>query len=281
MTSASAPILRAILAALALVPALGVAAPPTVGGCQVLPADNYWNTPVDNLPVHWLSPTWVGTIGTASHLHADWGNVLADNFGIPFATVTGAQPLVPIQNYTDVPLPFTDLGGDFSDESDPGPYPIPPTAPVEGGAGSGGDMHVLVLETTNCVLYELYFANYVGDPQNSWVASSFAKWPLNSNALRPTGWTSADAAGLPIFPGLVRYDEASSGEITHAIRFTAKLIWGRTRPPATRSTCGPAATPRATTRRSRARPWARASASRRATTSPPRSIRSRRRSCAR
>ena len=140
--------------------------------------------------------------------------------------VTGAQPLVPIQNYTDVPPPFTGLGGDFSDESDPGPYPIPPTAPVEGGAGSGGDQHVLVLETTSCVLYELYFANFVGDPQNSWVASSFAKWPLGSNTLRPAGFTSADAAGLPIFPGLVRYDEAASGEITHAIRFTAKLIWG-------------------------------------------------------
>jgi hypothetical protein len=211
----------------ALLYATAFAAPPTVGGCQVFPTDNYWNTPVDQLPIHPNSNAWVASIGTASHLHADWGNVLADNYGIPFVTVTGAQPLVPIVNYTDVGAPYTDPSVDYSDESDPGPYPIPPTAPVEGGAGSGGDQHVLVVETTHCVLYELYNANFVGGPQNSWVASSFARWPLNSNALRPAGWTSADAAGLPIFPGLVRYDETAAGEIEHAIRFTANSIWGR------------------------------------------------------
>jgi hypothetical protein len=216
---------RTICAVLVSVPALAAAAPPVVGGCQIFPSDNVWNTPVDNLPVHWLSPTWVSTIGNGSHLHADWGNVLADNYGIPFVSVTGTQPLVPITHYGDPPYNDPDI--DYSDESDPGPYPVPPTAPVEGGADNGGDQHVLVLETTNCVLYELYFAHFNATPDNSWVASSFAKWPLNSNALRPAGWTSADAAGLPIFPGLVRYDEAASGNITHAIRFTANLIWGR------------------------------------------------------
>ena len=201
------------------------AAPPSIGGCQVFPADNYWNTPVDNLPVHPSSNAWVSTIGNAAHLHADWGNVLADNYGIPFITVTGAQPLVTIHNYSE-PGPLFDPSIDYSDESDPGPYPIPPDAPIEGGAPGTGDTHVLVIETTNCVLYELYNANGP-QPDNTWFASSYAKWPLDSNALRPAGWTSADAAGLPIFPGLVRYDEAASGEITHAIRFTAQQIWGR------------------------------------------------------
>ena len=220
--------MRLQLAAIGLLHVLAIpfafAAPPMVGGCQVFPADNYWNTPVDNLPVHPSSGAWVTTIGKASHLHADWGNVLSDNFGIPFITVTGAQPLVQIRNYSDPP--FNDPSIDYSDESDPGPYPIPPNAPIEGGAPGTGDTHVLVIETTHCVLYELYNSNGP-QPDNTWFASSYAKWPLNSNALRPAGWTSADAAGLPIFPGLVRYDEAASGEITHAIRFTAQSIWGR------------------------------------------------------
>ena len=193
------------------------AAPPTIGGCPVFPADNYWNTPVDELPVHASSAAWVTTVGNTSRLHADWGNVLADNYGIPFATVTAAQPLVPI-----VPDPVDD----YSDESDPGPYPIPPDAPIEGGPASTGDRHVLVVETTHCVLYELYNAMPLNGGA-TWQASSFAKFPLTSNALRPSGWTSADAAGLPIFPGLVRYDEAAAGEIAHAIRFTAQSIWGR------------------------------------------------------
>jgi hypothetical protein len=158
----------------------------------------------------------VGTIGTAAKLHPDWGNVLADNYGIPFTTVTGAQPLVPID---------PDPVNDYSNESDPGPYPIPPTAPIEGGPASTGDRHVLVIETTNCILYELYNATPIRGGA-SWTASSYAKFPLNSNALRPAEWTSADAAGLPIFPGLVRWEEVAAGEINHAIRFTAANIWG-------------------------------------------------------
>ncbi len=196
-----------------------MAAVPTVGGCQVFPLNNYWNTPVDALPVHASSSAWVGTIGNTAHLHADWGNVLSDNYGIPFVTVPGTQPLVPIAGDPDPNL-------DYSGESDPGPYPIPPNAPIEGGAASTGDRHVLTIDTTNCVLYELYYAHPVGGG-TSWTASSFVRFPLNSNLLRTAGYTSADAAGLPIFPGLVRWEEAAAGEIAHAIRFTAVNIWGK------------------------------------------------------
>jgi hypothetical protein len=205
------------LASLAFVPSIAAATPPTIGGCQVFPTDNYWNTPVDTLPVHWLSNTWVASIGNATKLHPDWGlGPPVDDYGIPFITVTGSQPLVPIG---------PDPNFDYLNESDPGPYPIPPNAPIEGGASSTGDRHVLVPETTNCVLYELYNATPVSGGA-SWTASSAAKWPLTSNALRTDGWTSADAAGFAIFPGLVRYEEALAGDISHAIRFTAVSIWG-------------------------------------------------------
>ena len=189
-------------------------AAPTIGGCPVLPANNYWNTPVDTLPVHASSTTWVNSIGSATHLHPDWGNVLSDYYGIPFATVPGTQPLVPIT--------FDPNG--YPDESDPGPYPVPANAPVEGGPSGNGDRHVIVVDTTNCKLYELYNAFPVGGG-TSWKVFSSAKFDLRSNALRPAGWTSADAAGLAIFPGLVRWDEVAAGEIAHAIRFTANNTW--------------------------------------------------------
>jgi uncharacterized repeat protein (TIGR01451 family) len=207
-----------LLALAALFAAIGAAraAPPTVGGCQVFPANNYWNTPVDTLPLHPSSASWVASVGNTARLHADWGSNLADNYGIPFVTVTAAQPLVQILLNVDESYPG---------ESDPGPYPIPPNAPIEGGPASTGDRHVLVIETTNCVLYELYRTYPAAN--NDWSATSYAKYPLASNALRPAGWTSADAAGLPIFPGLVRWEEVAAGEINHAIRFTANLIWGR------------------------------------------------------
>nr|HPQ66212.1 hypothetical protein [bacterium] len=112
-----------------------------------------------------------------------------------------------------------DIQFDYEDESDPGPYPVPPDAPIEGGSESDGDRHILVWDRDNCVLYEIYYA--WPQPDGSWLAGSGAVFPLNGNELRPDGWTSADAAGLPIFPGLVRYDEAASGEIRHALRFTA------------------------------------------------------------
>jgi hypothetical protein len=191
-------------------------AAPVIGGCPVFPANNYWNTPVDSLPLHPSSATWVSSIGASTRLHPDWGNVLADNYGIPFATVGGTQP--------NVPITFDPNG--YGDESDPGPWPIPPGAPIEGGSSSDGDRHVLVVDTTNCKLYELYNAFPINGGA-SWSVYSSAKFDLNSNALRPAEWTSADAAGLPIFPGLVRWDEVAAGEIAHAIRFTASAIWGR------------------------------------------------------
>jgi hypothetical protein len=209
---------RPQLAAAAFLAAAAIAsaqAGPTLGGCPVFPADNYWNTPVDGLPVHASSATWIATIGASTKLHPDWGNVLADNYGIPFATVGAAQPAVPIV--------FPSEG--YGDESDPGPYPIPSDAPIEGGASGDGDRHVIVVDTGRCMLYELYYAFPLGGA-SGWSAYSAAKWDLRSNALRPDTWTSADAAGLPIFPGLVRWDEVQAGEIDHAIRFTASRIWG-------------------------------------------------------
>jgi hypothetical protein len=190
-------------------------AAPTLGGCPVFPANNYWNTPVDTLPVHASSSTWIASIGASARLHPDWGSVLADNYGIPYATVGASQPKVPIV--------FPAEG--YGDESDPGPYPVPPDAPVEGGSTSDGDRHVIVVDTGHCMLYELYYAFPLSGGA-SWSAYSAAKWDLRSNALRPDTWTSADAAGLPIFPGLVRWEEVAAGEIAHAIRFTASRIRG-------------------------------------------------------
>jgi len=192
-------------------------AAPTIGGCPVFPSNNYWNTPVDTLPVHASSNAWVSSIGANTKLHPDWGNVLADNYGIPYTTVDASQAPVAINFDPD----------GYGDESDPGPMPIPVTAPVEGGSGSDGDRHVLVVDTSHCILYELYYAFPVAGLAPSWTVYSAAKFDLNSNALRPAGWTSADAAGLAIFPGLVRWDEIAAGEIAHAIRFTADNIWGR------------------------------------------------------
>ncbi len=180
---------------------------PTIGGCQIYPADNPWNTRVDDpqaYPVHPNSATYLANMSPGSHLHADWGDWTSSKYGIPWETVPGSQPLVPVT--------FDD-----ADESDPGPYPFPPDARIEGGAGSGGDMHVLVLDTGTCTLYETYASAYVGP---GWSCSSGAKFDLTSNALRPDGFTSADAAGLPILPGLVRVAEVQAGAINHAIRFT-------------------------------------------------------------
>jgi len=191
-------------------------ASPTIGGCPVFPANNYWNAPVDSLPLHPSSAAWVASVGAATNLHPDWGNVLADNYGIPYATVGAAQPTVPIT--------FPPEG--YADESDPGPFPIPPNAPIEGGSSGDGDRHVLVVDTGHCILYELYYAFPQGNGA-SWSVYSSAKFDLRSNALRPASWTSADAAGLPIFPGLVRWEEVAAGSIDHAIRFTASAIWGR------------------------------------------------------
>jgi len=187
---------------------------PAIGSCPVFPSNHYWNTPVDTLAVHPSSNAWVNSIGATTRLHPDWGNVLADNYGIPFVTVAANQPIVPITY------------GAYPDESDLTSAPIPPSAPVEGGLSSDGDRHVLVVDTSQCILYELYRA-FPLNGGTSWRVDSSARFDLRSNALRPAGWTSADAAGFAIFPGLVRYDEVLGGEIQHAIRFTASRIWGR------------------------------------------------------
>ncbi len=193
--------------ALALVAVSAASAqPPVIGSCTVFPADNIWNTPVDQLPLSPNSATWVNTIGAAKTAHADFGSGLYNGapIGIPYTSVTAGQ--------TKYPVTFT-----YASESDPGPYPVPLDAPVEGGSQSTGDRHVLAIDTANCVLYELYAAY----PQTaSWMAGAGAIFNLLSNALRPSGWTSTDAAGLPVFPGLLRYDEITAGEIRHAIRFT-------------------------------------------------------------
>jgi hypothetical protein len=183
-----------------------VAQPPGIGNCTVFPADNIWNTPVDQLAVSPNSSTYISTIGPSLPVHADFGSGLynGETIGIPFVTVPGTQT-----KYTATFL--------YASESDPGPYAVPLNAPIEGGSQSTGDRHAIAVDVNNCVLYELYRAF----PQtSSWQADSGAIFNLLSNALRTSTWTSADAAGLPMFSGLVRYDEIAAGEIRHAIRFT-------------------------------------------------------------
>jgi hypothetical protein len=173
-----------------------------LGSCHVFPADNPWNRDVSTLPVDANSANYITAItalGGNQKLHADFGG--AGEYGIPYVTVSGTQPLVPVDF------------GLYGDESDPGPYPIPLAAPIEGGS----DAHVLAVDRDHCKLYELFAASRGA---SRWSADSGAVFDLTSNALRPEGWTSADAAGLPIFPGLVRYDEVASGHIDHALRFT-------------------------------------------------------------
>ena len=183
---------------------------PTVGGCAVLPADNIWNTPIDTLPVDAHSADYISTIGASTGLHPDFGSGTWEGgpIGIPFTDVPSDQALVP-------------MSFDYATQSDPGPYPIPPDAPIEGGSESSGDRHVLVVQQDVCKLYETWSSWPQAD--GSWEAGSGAVFELTSNVLRPAGWTSADAAGLPILPGLVRYDEVANGSINHAIRFTANL----------------------------------------------------------
>jgi hypothetical protein len=169
---------------------------PTIGGCPLFPSDNPWNTDISQAPVD-TSHDYVGSLGSMV-LWPDFGGDGA--YGIPYLSVPFGQPLVPISF-------------DVADESDPGPYPAPLDAPVEGG----GDRHVLTLRQGDCRLFELYAATRQGA---GWHAYSGAVWDLRSNALRPERWTSADAAGLPILPGLARRDEADSGTIPHALRIT-------------------------------------------------------------
>ncbi len=185
-----------------------------IGGCPMFPADNIWNARVDGLPVHARSTDYINSIGANTGLHPDFGTFWEGApIGIPYVIVSATQSLANIT--------FR-----WPDESEAGPYPIPADAPIEGGPAANGDRHVLIVDSSTCKLYEIYNTY----PPNTgpgawcvggqWCAQSGAVWDLHSNALRPDGWTSADAAGLPILPGLVRYDEAMSGRIDHAIRFT-------------------------------------------------------------
>ncbi len=172
--------------------------------CPLFPASNQLNKDISRAAVDPNSARYIAAIGAGGHLHADFGT--DPSYGIPYAVVAANQPRVPID--------FTEFG----EESNPGPYPIPPNAPVE-GAGEAGDRHVLVLKQGSCKLYELYSARRT---PSGWQAGSGAVFDLRSNALRPEGWTSADAAGLPIFPLLVRYPEVRAGRIDHALRVTVE-----------------------------------------------------------
>jgi hypothetical protein len=203
-----------LLAAAAATLALtgGAAAPPKLAGCPVFPASSVWNTPVDRLPVAANSAQLIASIGAGDHVHADFGSGLYDGsqIGIPFVAVHGTR------------TPKSHVTFDYADESDKGPYPIPANVPIEGAPAHAneGDRHALIVDRDSCRLYELYALRRTG---GGYAAGSGAIFDLRSNRLRPAGWTSADAAGLPILPGLARWDgDAATGSIDHALRFTVE-----------------------------------------------------------
>jgi hypothetical protein len=221
-------VLLALCAATAI-PAFVSAHPlPSAPRCEIFPSDNPWNQRVDRLPVARNSSRLIASIGLGEPVHPDFGTVYngAPN-GIPFVVVSNRTRRVPVHFQ-------------YADESDRGPYPIPPNAPIEGGRSSGGDRHVIVIDRGTCTDYELYAAyphpggascsppaRHPASPDRAahesscWTAGSGAIFNLRSDHLRPAGWTSGDAAGLPIFAGLARYDEVARGVIDHALRFTA------------------------------------------------------------
>jgi hypothetical protein len=188
----------------------------SLGGFVPFDGSSLWNTDISSAPVDPNSGTiitnWVGSV----KVHPDWGT--DPTYGIPYVVVNGNQSLVKVNLQA------------YGDESDPGPMPVPATASVEGGSSSSGDRHVLVLDNGNCFLYELFNASVNGD--GSWNSDSTAVWDMLADPQRPYTWTSADAAGLPVFPGLVRYDEAASGKIQHAFRFTLPHTRAAFTPPA-------------------------------------------------
>ena len=169
--------------------------------CSAFPADDVWNARVDRLPVNARSAQWLSHMSASSRdLHPDFGGP----YGIPVTYVGSTHPKVPV-------------AFDYADESDPGPYPLGSDTLIEGGPASTGDRHAILVDRAGCRLYETWSTYPTG---SGWTAGSGAIWSMRSDALRPAGWTSADAAGLPIYPGLLRYDEVVSGAVTHAIRFT-------------------------------------------------------------
>jgi hypothetical protein len=178
---------------------------PEAPDCEIFPASSVWNKRVDNLPRHTRSRKIVRAIGADLRVHADFGEGEWDGgpIGIPVTVVDGSQATSWVDFHYD-------------EESDPGPYPIPPDVAIEGGPDADGDRHAIIVDRDSCTLYELF------DLWPAWEAGSGAIWNLSSNALRPLGWTSADAAGLPILPGLARHDEVARGVIDHALRFTVR-----------------------------------------------------------
>jgi hypothetical protein len=201
----------------ALLPVGAANAAPGIGGCPAFPADNVWNTDISSLPVHPRSAAWVASMGGTSRLlHPDFGaNPGGFPYGIPFNVVDGSHPRI-------------NLTFDYSSESDHVGYPFGADTSIEGGPGASGDRHAIMIDASSCTLYELYSAQYNGPSAST--AGSGATWSLRGNALRPATWTSADAAGLPIFPGLLRVEEVQAGSVQHAIRFTAQqtdrsFIW--------------------------------------------------------
>ena len=215
----AAALAAATLIGLALNLGVGAASPgvasagtpvPGAPDCPMFPADNVWNTPIADLPVDPHSAQWLASMdASTTDLHPDFGpsGDPANPYGMPYTVVSPSHST-------------TKISFQYADESDPGPYPFGSDTPIEGGSQSTGDRHAIMVNPSTCTLYELYDAQYVQPPSLP-TAGSGAIWNLNSDALRPAGWTSADAAGLPILPGLVRYDEVQSGAITHAIRMTA------------------------------------------------------------
>jgi hypothetical protein len=203
---------RALLVVIAVL-ALGGSAQalrlPSAPRCPVFPASNPWNQRVDRLPVAPDSDAIIASIGVDDHVHADFGSGIWNGgpIGIPITVVRGTQRKVPVRF-------------EYADESDRGPYPIPGNVKIEGGRASDGDRHAIIVDRHRCRLYELFALYPMAG--GGWRAGSGAIWNLRSNRLRPAGWTSADAAGLPIFPGLARYDEVSRGRIDHALRFTVR-----------------------------------------------------------
>jgi len=177
-----------------------------VGPLQIFPQDNPWNLDISTLPLHPDSAALIASIGVNRGVHPDFGTIYEGApIGIPYVVVPGDQPLVPVTF-------------DYDDQSDPGPYPIPRNALIEGGPNSDGDRHILIVDPAHNRLYELFYAYPSGA---GWSAASGAIFDLTSNALRPAGWTSADAAGLAIFPGLARFEEiVEQGALRHALRFT-------------------------------------------------------------
>jgi hypothetical protein len=205
-------LLAAAATGLAVATAAGAASSPSpaIAGCPVFPATSVWNKPVDKLPIASDSAAIINSIGADVGVHADFGSGLYDGsrIGIPYVVVHGTKT-------TKSRLTF-----DYADESDKGPYPIPPAVPIEGAPAhaNDGDRHALIVDRDACKLYELYALR---QENGHWAAGSGAVWNLRSNTLRPSTWTSADAAGLPILPGLARWEgDASTGRIRHALRFT-------------------------------------------------------------